>query len=309
MIARGVNVHIRNREGETLLFECFNWRSFPAEEKRDQMRKIVKLLIERGVDVNERNKSGQSVLHMSIKHANLENFQFILLDLSDIVQVCVRDNKGVTPFASALKQRRNQDMIDLMRIRLITDVYKKFKHTDSQMLRKQVLESVENLDAQSSPIDSDHLEAVKLIDVNDPNDTIVLFMKCTVIYSFFMSSEFKEKLTEDVLNILKSKKEFLKVNREKISQIGSDLQNSQAKTEQVSQLFESLCTNSPRELTSIKQVQQHGVRLNEEIGGILSKIYRTIRIISKHIKVASDFLQVLSQPKLKKLMTHETRRR
>ncbi len=100
LIARGVNLNVRDGRGETPLLQAI----------RAGKPSFVETLISGGADVNARDNRGRTPLHLAVARGNKEVVELLIASGAD---VNVKDDRNNTPLDLA-KRRRRTEIIEIL---------------------------------------------------------------------------------------------------------------------------------------------------------------------------------------------------
>ena len=113
----GVNVNVKNKDGNTLLhLACLKG------ERKDMVELLINLKDEAGnyvVDVNEKNKDGNTPLHLACMDGKCKDIVELLINLKDeagnyVVDVNEKNKDGNTPLHLACMDGKCKDIVELL---------------------------------------------------------------------------------------------------------------------------------------------------------------------------------------------------
>jgi hypothetical protein len=203
----------------------------------------------------------------------------------------VKDNNEQSIFQVALHENQKW-AVDLIRNHLITKVYELMYLTQPETLKKQIIDSV-NKDESTFILNEDYLLAFRSIDVNEYNDNFEL-KKNPQIFAFFLSFEFKEKFTVDVIQFLRNQIEILDIYSLKLKRISSGWTDNEHESDDgnkltLNQFFCFFSENDPRTDASCRNIAE----IFEKIRLYKSKLIQKLNLADEMYELINERCKML----------------
>jgi ankyrin repeat protein len=208
LINRGIDVQKVNHRGENALFFSVLYKQ-ESEEDFEHFTKIVESLLSKGVDVNCQNNYGETCVFVACKYNNVQAVRYLVLEKK--AQLFIRNQDGMSALLWLLRDDGKMETKQFLITVIIESFFNQFQTLSVNRLREQVIESIDQ-EEDTFVIKVDHLKAFEWIRENQLSNI-------KNIFEYFQSFDFKEKLIEDVINILKDQIEYLNIVKLKLIEL------------------------------------------------------------------------------------------
>jgi len=291
LIEQGADVNRQDGNGFTALSYACSKGDF----------NMVRLLCEQKAQVNLANNNGKTALFIASQKGHLECVNFLIKNGANVHMKCENHS---SPLRIAYCNQHDK-IVSFLSCVLIQEFYEKIKELVGNFSIEKVLsDSIEN--EEMFLIRSDHIEVFKLL-ISDKRPNTIYNLKKIAHLEYFLSFEFREFLTENIIKWLKNEKMQLIISKIKvqeslsnilISSFKSDSNESQADNMKYFEL-KQLLKNEYLELINSEQSQE--LKLIE-FGKLMNKIEHFLIVVSKYLSLANDLFDVLTSGKIPELI-------
>jgi len=172
---------------------------------------IAKLLVEHGTDLNISSRFGGTPLFCSCRKGYMNIVRLLIENGANIHQLF--ENKTCL---SVAYESGHYKVFDYLSCHLINELHELYQYNHIEMFRQQIVHSI---DAEADyPIKPSHVQLFQLM---NPKKSPIIELEGGMLFKYFFTFDFKEKLLEDFVKNLKEERELMhmchmKVNKEKI---------------------------------------------------------------------------------------------
>jgi hypothetical protein len=262
----------------------------------------IRLLIERKAQVNLSSKNGKTSLFIASQKGHLECVNLLIKNAAN---VHMKSSNQSSPLRTA-HWNQHVKIDSFLSCVLIKEFYAKLNELVGNVsMENALIDSIDN--EEMFLIKSDYIEVFKML-TSEQNPSTIHEMKKNAHLEYFLSFEFRECLTENILKWLKNEKMQLIISKIKIQETVSDIlidsfnsNSNESKADQMkyTELKQLLLSNEYLNLINLEQNQELKLLKSNYL---MNKIEGSLRVVSKYLDMANELFDAVASEKLASLV-------